>query len=168
MRCNTVRSRLVAWQDRELAPGEHVLVSEHLERCPECRAVERRLALATPKPSIVVPEALAERAWTELDAAIAEEFASPRPAAPVWRWRDLLAVQVRVPLVAAAAYTVLLLAALGWGAHAAWSGRSIEATLAAVPTTASAIRVGRPATVIPADQYKAASWSPPREAVPAP
>lgn len=148
MTCNDVGGRLAAWQDRELSPGEQVLVGEHLERCERCRVRERRLSRATPGPMPRLPRDVQADLWARLDDAI--EVAATRPA-PV-------AVVARRPFprpsVFQLVYAAALLTALLWG----WLNHVTAQNLqAALDTERARHTVG---VEIPADQYRPVSFVP--------
>jgi hypothetical protein len=152
--CAEVNERLVAWQDRELAPGEQVLVGDHLDRCERCRVRERRLARATPGPMPrLSPEAQA-KLWHRLDAGLAEAARAPAlpAAAPPWRWPRPTAAQL--------GYAAALLAALGWGWFNHVNAKQLQAALA----TERARHV--PAAIIPGEQFRPVSYAPGSAAAP--
>ena len=155
MRCRAVTRRLVAYQDRELSPGEHTRVEEHLATCARCRDLEARLAAATPVPALHPGAADLAAYHAQLDAAIEAEWANPqRPAAPppLVDWQDHLPTRRTV------AWAAAMLLTLTWGLSNWWTARELRAELAERATTPA------PWTeTIPADQYRPASWSPDRD-----
>jgi anti-sigma factor RsiW len=161
MNCTAVRTRIVAWQDRELSPGEHVLVAEHLGSCAACRNQERRLAAVTPEPFLHVPPRIEADFYDRLDRAVEAAWAHPAPPQPpsmVARMRQT----IPIPFTSAILYAVALLAALGWGGWNWWTARGLEQALAARPA------IEPPVTTIPAEQFRPASWSPAEAARPEP
>jgi anti-sigma factor RsiW len=153
MACSEVSERLTAWQDRELSPGEHALVSEHLERCERCRVRERRLARATPGPMPKLHREVQEALWTKLDAALDE--AALRPATPGAVRRPL-----PVPSAFQLVYAAALLAAVLWG----WFNHVTAQNLQAALDTERARHV--PSAEIPADQFRPVSFVPGEAAKP--
>lgn len=163
MRCRTVRKRLVAHRDGELAPSEGVRVEEHLASCSRCAALDRRLQHVTPRPLID-----GESAWTPamtraLDEAMDEAFEHPAPVPrPAWdRLRDRLADETRVPTAALWVYAALLLLAVGWGAQNWHTAQQLQVALDDVPAQRTA-DTGLPSTptALPADQFRPAAWAP--------
>lgn len=152
MRCQDVTPRLVAFQDGELAPGEHHQVASHLRCCAQCAKQERALAEVTPEPQLVVPPGVHARMALALDAAIAAELQHAPPATTtepatidhVARWLRRDASISRGALVAwAAAFAAIL----GWGLanYAALQDANTAPALADVR--------------VPAEHYQPASFS---------
>ena len=115
MRCAAVQKRLVAWQDRELAPGEDARVSEHLETCATCSAAEHRLSSVQVEAPGIPPHVLAKlHAATDVDALMAaaadENRREPFPPEPWFRRYFIEAIEVPAWSVMAAAAAVILLA----------------------------------------------------------
>jgi hypothetical protein len=156
MNCGAVRERLVAFQDHELMPGEHVLVGEHLARCEACHDLERRLADATPRPFATLPAATRQRLWRELDRALdaASHLPPTVPPGPA-RWSCALR-PVELPAAAVVAYGLMLGLALGWGLHGWQSSRALEADIARRDVQVAT-------TVVPRDQYRTTAWVPAAE-----
>jgi hypothetical protein len=55
MRCETALPWLVALQDDQVTTAWRAALLRHLDRCPSCRADERALRAATPRPGRAVP-----------------------------------------------------------------------------------------------------------------
>jgi hypothetical protein len=55
MRCETALPWLVALQDDQVTTAWRAALLRHLHRCPSCRAGERALRAATPRPERVIP-----------------------------------------------------------------------------------------------------------------
>ncbi len=141
MNCREVQTRITAWQDQELSPGEHTQVTEHFRRCAPCRSLEARLARVTPKPFLDAPET----DWSRLEDAIDEEWARPHaPAAPRW-WQRTHSL----PRGAVALYAAALFGALLWGVHG-WRSAQTPS-----PNTAAG-----PVVPIPSEDYRPAGWTP--------
>lgn len=166
MRCAAVQRRLVAWQDRELSPGESVKVSEHLERCPECRAAEARLATVGLLEPVAVPAHIEARlrAATNVDAILTaaadESRRTPFPADPWWqRW---LVDGIEVPgwSVLAAAAAVSLLAIWALHTRVELAGTQAELAARAIPLSAGP---EAPPIDLPADQFQPAAYQPGEE-----
>jgi anti-sigma factor RsiW len=162
MNCNNVRTRLVAWQDEELSPGEHVLVGEHLDRCAECRALEKRLARVTPEPFANLDPRLEREMWSRLDRALDEAANSPPPPVVAVRkpgWRDFFAAPFEMPFGVALAWGAALGFAVVWGASNWLAARELEATLARRAAPDAGVTTADSGS-LPADQYRPASWTP--------
>ena len=94
MRCRSIKERLVAWQDRELSPGEEAQVAEHLAQCADCAAQERALSGIEPEDALLIPIHIERELRRRLDetAAAASPFPPARPvaessrAAARWPW----------------------------------------------------------------------------------
>jgi hypothetical protein len=148
MACTEVSEKLAAWQDRELSPGEQVLVTEHLDRCERCRVRERRLSRANPGPMPRLSREVQGELWTRLDAAL--DDAASRPAAvPAPARRPLPR-----PSAYQLAYAAALLAAILWG----WLNHMTAQNLQAALDTERARHT--PSAEIPADQYRPVSFVP--------
>lgn len=166
MRCATVQSRLITWQDDELAPGEAAQVEEHVHQCAACRSLSARLgAVQIDAPLVIPPAALARlHAATEVDlllaAAADENRTSPFPPEPFWRRWLVDAVEVPGWTVLVAAAAVCLLAV--YAVQTQWQLDSTQAELAArtVPITAP---VDAAPSSVPADQFRPASYQPGEE-----
>lgn len=167
MHCAAVQKRLVAWQDRELSPGEAVRVSEHLETCAACADAERRLASVEIDPPEIPPQIAARlHAATNIDAILAaaedEGRRTPFPPEPWWRRTLLDAVEVPAWSVMVAAAAVMLLAGL-----AVQSQLELQSTQAELEQAARTIAQREmpegPRMGIPEDQYKPASYQPGEE-----
>lgn len=165
MRCTAIQQRLVAWQDEELAPSEAVQVEEHVARCAECQAIDRRLRVASLDDALVIPPSVAARlhAATDVDAllaAAADPRREPRyPLDPGWRrwWVD--AIEVPGWMVAAAAAALLAIA--GYAAHVAGELQDTQAELARATRDAAATEIAP--VELPADQFQPASFQPGEE-----
>lgn len=162
MNCRAVKTRLVAWQDEELAPGEHVLVREHLAACADCRTLEQRLARATPRPFLSVPADTRQKMWSRLDAAIDAAWNEPPPPPPTARRRvtDWLRHEKRVATGWLVGYGVVLAAVAVWGLGNWWVARELRASSGA-PLAATAPAPDTSPVRVPTEQYRPASWSPP-------
>lgn len=155
MNCAAARERMVALQDGELSPGMAVRVGEHLASCSACRELEVCLRASTPIAGPGLPMALRQSAWQKIDRAIGEAWSQPAPVELPMTWSDRLAERVPLPAVAVAGYAAALVFALTWGASNWMTARHLEAELQATRTPV--VRI----TDVPADQYRAAAWTPP-------
>lgn len=170
MRCAAVQSRLVAWQDEELSPGEHVRVTEHLESCADCRAAEARLIPVDLSDALEIPPELAARlaAATQVDHLLAEaeraDRRSPFPPAPWYRRWTTEVVEVPSWMLLAAAATLFLTA--GWAVQMTWAYESSMAETQAL-IAERAEPNAEPLEVspidLPADQFQPASYQPGEE-----
>ena len=106
MRCRSVKERLVAWQDRELSPGEEAQVTEHLAQCADCAARERALWAVEPEDRLLVPIHIERELQRRLDAATASASPFP-PARPI---ADSPRLAARWPWVAGALAIAAVLA----------------------------------------------------------
>lgn len=167
MHCAAVQSRLVAWQDEELSPGEHVRVTEHLEQCPDCRAAETRLGSIDLSDALEIPPHLAARLAqaTSPELLLAEaaraDRASPFPKAPWHRRWTTEVVEVPSWMVMAAAAALFLTA--GWAVQMTWAYESSVAeteALMAERTEPSTEPLQITPVDLPADQFKPASYQP--------
>ncbi len=163
MRCAAVNTRLVAWQDQELSPGEATQVEEHLRGCAECQALAVRLEAVELDEPLVIPAAVLARlhAATDVDdllaAAADETRRSPLPPESLWqRWIvDAIEVPGWTVLAGAAALSLLAVYAVQTQfeldqTQAELAARTIPATAVGDPTAAS----------LPADQFRPASYQP--------
>ena len=167
MTCREVSDRLVAWQDAELSPAEATRVREHLGRCGRCAARERRLAAATPRARLRVPDAVLARLEDRVDAEVVLALAERAPARPGLARRALgwLGAETRVPTAGLLVYAAALGLALAWGASNWWALSRLDGRVAGAAGTD-----GAPAAAsgeIPAEQFAPAAYDPERSAVPA-
>ena len=109
--CASIGPLVTPYVDGELAPGDRVLVHEHLGVCAPCRrrvAAEQvtRELLEARRPSLMIPAPAALHARC---AALAHEHRAV-PAAPVAQtpWRRLAAWRTRLAPLAAAATLVII------------------------------------------------------------
>ena len=105
MECRDVRERISASIDGEIHPGEARLVEGHLEKCPECRALERKMravGIGVARTEGVVPSDFREKLFARMEA---EELLPRRRSLFVFslRW-------AAIPVAAAAAFALFLLA----------------------------------------------------------
>lgn len=161
MRCRHVRTRLVAFQDEELAPGEAQQVVDHLARCGDCRQLERRLDGVTPQARLVVPADVRARLHARVDGPVLRRVAASRPQprrSVLAGWLAWFRRETEVPMGALLAYGLVLAGVLAWGLSNWWTLEHLEARLDAHQTAAA----GAPEapTQIPAEQYRPASWTP--------
>jgi mycothiol system anti-sigma-R factor len=103
MTCASSQHSIEAYLDGELATSESAEVREHMDGCPSCAAIYRRLEklrndLRTQAPRYTAPAHLQQRIHVALRKAAKSE--APRRALP-WNW-------------AAVAASVLLCASLAW------------------------------------------------------
>jgi anti-sigma factor RsiW len=103
MTCASSQHSIDAYLDGELATSESAEVREHMDGCPSCAAIYRRLEklrndLRTQAPRYTAPAHLQQRIHVALRKAAKSE--APRRALP-WNW-------------AAVAASVLLCASLAW------------------------------------------------------
>lgn len=104
MECRDLRERISAFVDGEVPPAEARLVEEHLDKCPECRALERKmraLGIGVSRAEGIVPPNFREKLFARLEA---EELLPRRRSLFVFslRW-------AAVPVTAAAALALFLL-----------------------------------------------------------
>jgi anti-sigma factor RsiW len=164
MNCHAIHHRLVAFQDEELAPGEHALVTAHLASCLTCRARARRLARTTPEPFLQIPHQLEQASWARLNAAIeaaaAEDVPVGRPSrqgggtSPAW-WSH----RASVPVVALVGSGLLFLLTAAWGVGnwLALRGQGVVPDRAPHPARHSG---AAPSPPIPAHQFRPSAVAP--------
>lgn len=96
---------LSAYRDGELGPEKARSVSDHLERCPLCRAAFEEVAfgsrLAEKLPLVEAPDSL----WLEVERGLARR---PREAGRARRWPRVAAALTAVAIVAGAAWYAFL------------------------------------------------------------
>lgn len=162
MRCRHVHERLVAYQDRELAPAEHTRVQEHLDGCEACAQLEQRLRQVTPKAFLDLEPSASQ--WAALDERLDQEWdrveRSPRLRTSAWHW---VWEEARLPPGAVVAYAAMLFLAVAWGAKNWYTAQQLQVALAEQvgPATAAAPPVG-PGAIEP-DHFVPASWTPDAE-----
>jgi mycothiol system anti-sigma-R factor len=108
MTCLSSQHSIEAYLDGELATSESAEVREHIDGCPSCAAIYRRLEqlrsdLRTQAPRYTAPAHLQQRIRIELRKAAKSE--APRRALP-WNW---LAVAASVLLCASLSWNFVLL-----------------------------------------------------------
>lgn len=153
MRCSEAEELLVALDDGELSPSAHLLLTEHLERCPACARLRRDLRRTTPRPFLKPPAQVLAALDEATDPGVVWHEANrpPRPAAPGWTawWSG----DVRVSRGAVVAYGALLAATWLW-------------TFSQLGMWPSTTQPERPVAApvegieIPAVQYQPASYRP--------
>lgn len=101
--CAEVEGHMAAWLDAELSPGETELFAQHLERCPDCAGLMRRME-AQVFPPIVVADTTVSGFWDAMDEALAVAD------------RGFSRREHRLPGAAAFLYAALLVLAVGLAA----------------------------------------------------
>lgn len=162
MRCRTVHACLAAYRDRELAPGEHVQVEEHLQSCADCRDLDALLVAATPRPELVVPLRVLRDMERRLDPTellrVADETPTPTPKR---RWLRWLRRDTQVSIGAVLAYSALLATCAGWGTWSWYGWARLEADVAARAQQSSTV-AQQP---LPAAHYQPAAFAPEQPAL---
>jgi anti-sigma factor RsiW len=160
MRCHHVQQRLVAYQDRELSPGEHAKVCDHLSGCDRCQADEDALFAVTPQAQLMVPWHLEQQLRDRVDIEVLWALAQARPEPPVRsrRWARWWTAQTEMSRMSVAMYAALLLGAIAWGGLN-WRQASLLEGEIARQEIADGL-VTSPPSKIPAAQYKPASYTP--------
>ncbi|NOY26636.1 MAG: zf-HC2 domain-containing protein [Oligoflexia bacterium] len=118
---------MAAWIDAELSPGEAELFAQHLERCPDCALMTRRME-AQVFPPIAVVDTAVPGFWDAMDEGLAMAGSSalrgtlrsaqdsPQPGGVAATAPGLLRRNLRLPGVAAFLYAALLVLAVGLAA----------------------------------------------------
>lgn len=137
MECREWRERISASIDGEIPPGEARLVEGHLEECPECRALERKMravGIGVARTEGVVPPEFREKLFARMEA---EELLPRRRSLFVYslRW-------AAIPVAAAAAMALFLLASPDKGKDSI----SPQGTLPQVAGRSPAAQPGEPAS----------------------
>ena len=106
MDCQTAAMWMAGWVDEQLSPGERELMAAHLKHCDRCRHTAAAMAEQQfIPPNHVLPTGFWDRMDQTLQEVMNQPAPDPKPPKPT-----------RTPFVFG--YTVMLLAALGWGLHA--------------------------------------------------
>lgn len=113
MDCRNSEDLMAGLIDDELSPGQHELLQDHLQRCPDCSTMLEQLVEQPLSPPPMQP--MDGDFWSKMDGALAteltlveQEAASPIISRPP-RWR---------PSPALIFYAATLMFALGWGLYA--------------------------------------------------
>jgi anti-sigma factor RsiW len=160
MRCHHVQQRLVAYQDRELSPGERTQVDDHLRTCDRCQTDEDALFAVTPQAQLIVPWHLKQQLRDQVDIEILWALAQAKPEQTVRseRWARWWTRHTELSRMSVAVYAALLLGALAWGGLNWQHASLLEAEIARHEIVDSVST--SPPTKIPATQYKPASYTP--------
>jgi len=105
MKCSTVRDKLSAYLDAEVAPRERAGIAAHLQACAVCRA---EAAALEPAEAALTTLATVERA-PDVAADLRRRLAAGGAPRPAWRWAGAglaAAVVVSVALIWAHALVV--------------------------------------------------------------
>lgn len=143
---------MVAFQDGELSPGSSARVGEHLVVCPPCREIETRLRGATPEVGPGLPLDMRRVAWDRIDRAL-DAARAHTPIPPAFRLG--LSSRVPLPIGAVMGYATILVLALSWGAANWWEAVRLRAEVDVRRAVVEA-----PASDVPADHIRPASWTP--------
>ena len=157
MHCTAIQQRLVAFQDAELSPGEHVRVYEHLATCITCRSDHRSLERIGPLRLEIPVHAL--RAMHEVTHPdLIWELAASRPETSYTTpWKKWLNRGIELPTWWVLAAAALLATSIGWAASTSAS-LHFSTTELATRATPPPATVMAPGSEVPANQFRSASW----------
>ena len=105
MTCTELETRLDAWLDGDLAPGEHEAVAAHLAGCPACAALHTDLVALRERARAAPREVAPPPAVWEAVARVASHESRGRSPAP---WRPWLLAAAAVALVVASSLATVL------------------------------------------------------------
>lgn len=105
---DTIMQQLSAYSDGELKPAERESVDRHLAECAECRRVLEGIRAVKAWAPTYQGTAPSKDLWRNIESRLGTRPIGSGPMKPAWHGRK---VSVRLPLLAAAAVTLLLLGA---------------------------------------------------------